>query len=113
MRNPVQIDKETSPRRQSGRALTVVLAFVALGSVSALAYGVTQTFAPVEEVAFKRKSSKRPDQLLVVRYDSMAGLRARGVVFDDSPPPRRPPVRTWEPEPRREFAPPPPPRWRP
>ena len=79
------------------------------------AYG-EQTFAPVQEVSFKRKHSKKPDQLIVVRYDSMAGLRARGIV--DSPPPqRRPPVRTWEPprrEPSREFAPPPPPRdwWR-
>lgn len=49
MRNPAQIDKEAPQRRQSGRALTVVLAFVALGSVSALAYGVTQSFAPAEE----------------------------------------------------------------
>lgn len=74
------------------------------------------TFAPVEEVKFRRKHKKKPDQLLVVRYDSMAGLRERGVVFDDAPPRR--PVRTWEHEPRprpsREFAPPPPPKdwWR-
>lgn len=74
------------------------------------------TFAPVEEVVFKRRHSKKPDQLLVVRYDSMDGLRARGIVFDE---PHRP-IRTWEREPPRprpqprEFAPPPPPRdwWR-
>jgi hypothetical protein len=74
------------------------------------------TFAPVEEVPFKRAHSKKPDQLLVVRYDSMEGLRARGVLFDETP--RRRPVPTWEREPVRpdqhEFAPPPPPRdwWR-
>jgi hypothetical protein len=73
------------------------------------------TFAPVEEVKFKRKHRKKPDQLVVVRYDSMEGLRARGVVFDDPPP--RPPVRTWDrrPRPRDDrFAPPPPPKdwWR-
>jgi hypothetical protein len=74
------------------------------------------TFAPVEEVPFKRAHSKQPDQLLVVRYDSMQGLRARGVLFDETPPRR--PIRTWEREPvrpsNREFAPPPPPRdwWR-
>ena len=51
MRNPAEIDGEHPQRRQSGRALTVVLAFVALGSVSALAYGVTQTFAPAAESA--------------------------------------------------------------
>ena len=77
------------------------------------AYG-EQTFAPVEEVSFRRKSNKKPDQLLVVRYDSMHGLRARGIVFDEPTPPRRPPVRTWERPSSREFAPPPPPRdwWR-
>ncbi|PRQ09849.1 hypothetical protein [Enhygromyxa salina] len=74
------------------------------------------TFAPVEEVSFKRKHNKKPDQLLVLRYDSIDGLRSRGVVFDDRPVHR--PVRTWDREPRRpsgrDFAPPPPPRdwWR-
>lgn len=75
------------------------------------------TFAPVEEVPFKRAHAKKPDQLLVVRYDSMEGLRARGVLFEDTTPPRQP-IRTWEDDvvrPRdRQFAPPPPPRdwWR-
>lgn len=85
------------------------------------AYGET-TFAPVQEVSFKRKHKKKPDQLLVLRYDSMAGLRARGIVVDRHDHPvdhRREP---WRPEPvewrstpeRREFAPPPPPKdwWR-
>jgi hypothetical protein len=72
------------------------------------------TFAPVEEVVFRRRHAKQPDQLLVVRYDSIDGLRARGILFDE---PHRP-IRTWEREPvrpqPREFAPPPPPRdwWR-
>ncbi|EDM75301.1 hypothetical protein PPSIR1_26026 [Plesiocystis pacifica SIR-1] len=73
-------------------------------------YGESQ-FSPVEEVSFKRKRRKHPDQLLVLRYDSMDGLRARGVV---EPPQPREPVRPWrEPrwrEPSRDFAPPPPPR---
>jgi hypothetical protein len=77
------------------------------------------TFSPVEEVAFKRTHRRKPDQLLVLHYDSMDGLRARGVVFDE--PPRREPVRTWDREPRPRpqprdgrFAPPPPPKdwWR-
>ncbi len=73
------------------------------------------TFSPVEEVTFKRKHRRKPDQLLVLHYDSMDGLRARGMVFDE-PPPRRP-LRTWnrEPQPRDgRFAPPPPPKdwWR-
>ncbi|WP_106390228.1 hypothetical protein [Enhygromyxa salina] len=75
-----------------------------------------RTYAPVEEVSFKRKHKNKPDQLLVAHYDSMAGLRAQGIVFDE-PPPRRP-LRTWDRAPRRpsdrEFAPPPPPKdwWR-
>ncbi len=70
------------------------------------------TFAPVEEVEFKRANKKRPDQLLVVRYDSLDGLRARGIVNDPVWRPE-PEPRPWidrEPQPRREFAPPPPPR---
>ncbi|HLT38270.1 MAG TPA: hypothetical protein VK034_18420 [Enhygromyxa sp.] len=74
------------------------------------------TFSPVEEVTFKRKHRRKPDQLLVIHYDSMDGLRARGIVFDE---PRREPVRTWDREPRPRprdgrFAPPPPPKdwWR-
>ena len=77
-------------------------------------YGET-TFAPVEEVPFRRAHSKKPDQLVVVRYDSREGLRARGILFEEPP---RQPIRTWQddvvPPRNREFAPPPPPRdwWR-
>jgi len=79
------------------------------------AYG-EQTFAPVQEVKFKRKHKKKPDQLIVVRYDSLAGLRERGVIVDPSPP-RHPRVQTWDRRPSRpgrDFAPPPPPKdwWR-
>ncbi|MFO7567613.1 MAG: hypothetical protein R6X02_33525 [Enhygromyxa sp.] len=81
------------------------------------------TFAPVEEVAFKRKNRRKPDQLLVLHYDSLEGLRARGIVSE----PRREPLPTWDrkprprprPQPRPQsrddrFAPPPPPKdwWR-
>ena len=78
-------------------------------------YGESK-FSPVEEVSFKRKHRKKPDQLLVVRYDSMDGLQARGVIFD-RPHHHPEPVRTWDEPVRRrrdDFAPPPPPRdwWR-
>ena len=49
MRNSEQVREQGSRRRQSGRALTVVLAFVALGSVFALAYGVAQALASADE----------------------------------------------------------------
>lgn len=68
------------------------------------------TFSPVEEVAFKRRHRRKPDQLLVLHYDSMDGLRSRNVVFDEPHP--RPPIHNWDREPRwrpstREFAKPP------
>ncbi len=76
-------------------------------------------FSPVEEVEFKRASKKKPDQLLVLRYDSLDGLRARGIVTEPS---WRPEPEPWhEPEPirprprdDRDFAKPPPPKdwWR-
>jgi hypothetical protein len=78
-------------------------------------------FSPVEEVEFKRENKKRPDQLLVLRYDSIEGLRARGIVVDETWRPE--PVPFEEPEPfrprprprgDRDFAKPPPPKdwWR-
>ena len=79
-------------------------------------YGESR-YSPVEEVKFKRKRRRKPSQLLVVRYDSMAGLEARGITPRPEPirrePIRREPVRRWR-EPARDFAPPPPPRdwWR-
>lgn len=76
-------------------------------------------FSPVEEVEFKRENKKKPDQLLVLRYDSIDGLRARGIVTEPS---WRPEPEPWhEPEPirprprdDRDFAKPPPPKdwWR-
>lgn len=76
-------------------------------------------FSPVEEVEFKRENKKKPDQLLVLRYDSLDGLRARGIVTEPS---WRPEPTPWhEPEPirprprdDRDFAKPPPPKdwWR-
>lgn len=69
------------------------------------------SFSPVQEVAFKRKNRRKPDALFVRPYDSIAGLRARGVVVDEPPP--RLPVRSWDRQPSRspsQFAPPPPPK---
>jgi hypothetical protein len=81
-------------------------------------YGESK-FSPVEEVEFKRDSKKRPDQLLVLRYDSLEGLRARGIVTEPSWQPEPTPWREPEPiRPRphgdRDFAKPPPPKdwWR-
>ena len=81
-------------------------------------YGESK-FSPVEEVEFKRESKKRPDQLLVLRYDSVDGLRARGIVTEPSWRPEPEPWREPEPiRPRhrsdRDFAKPPPPKdwWR-
>lgn len=73
------------------------------------------TFSPVEEVPFKRRRRRKPEQLLVLRYDSMAGLRERGVAVEPRPRPRpRPePIRPRR-HTGRDFAPPPPPKdwWR-
>lgn len=81
-------------------------------------YGESK-FSPVEEVEFKRDNKKRPDQLLVLRYDSIEGLRARGIATEPSWEPEPTPWREPEPirpRPRddREFAKPPPPKdwWR-
>lgn len=82
-------------------------------------YGESK-FSPVEEVEFKRDNKKKPEQVLVVRYDSIEGLQARGLVTEPSWRPEPEPI--WhEPEPirprprgDRDFAKPPPPRdwWR-
>lgn len=70
-------------------------------------YGESQ-YSAVEEVPFKRKRKSRPDALLTAYYDSIEGLRARGVPVD--PPVVYPPYPEPEPEPwpDRRFAPPPP-----
>lgn len=36
----------------------------------------------VHEVEFKRRKKRKPDELFAIRYDSAAGLRARGVPLD-------------------------------
>lgn len=60
----------------------------------------------VREGHFRRRSFRRPDVLLSLDYDSMAGLEARGVIE-----PPRPHVHTPDPFPGRSFAQPPPGRW--
>lgn len=90
-----------------------------IGNELGTEYG-ERMYAPVQEVSFKRKR-RHPDQLVVVRYDSLAGLQARGIAPAapiepprPEPQPWRRPSWDWEPEPARDFAPPPPPRrrWR-
>jgi hypothetical protein len=39
----------------------------------------------VHEVQFKRHHKRKPDELFAIRYDSAAGLRARGVPIDGTP----------------------------
>lgn len=109
-------DRARAERKGKGAGDAEGMSWAAPEEVNQLGteYGES-TYSPVEEVAFKRKHRRKPDQLLVLHYDSMDGLRARGVVFDE--PVRREPVRTWDREPRprdTRFAPPPPPKdwWR-
>jgi hypothetical protein len=75
-------------------------------------YGETQ-WSSVREVEFRRKNKRRPDALLTVYYDSLDGLRARGIQVDPylydpypDPYPYAP-----DPFPERGFAPPPPRRY--
>ena len=71
------------------------------------------TYSSVREVSFTRKHKRRPDALLTVYYDSLDGLRARGVPVDPvyhNPPPIYP----AQPFPNdgerhNQYAPPPPP----
>lgn len=75
-------------------------------------YGET-TYSSVREVTFTRKHSRRPDSLLTVYYDSLDGLRARGVPVDPVyyPPPAYPPQPFPDNNGRNnQYAPPPPPR---
>jgi hypothetical protein len=72
------------------------------------------TYSAVREVSFTRKHSRRPDSLLTVYYDSLDGLRARGVAVD---PVYYAPVPVYPPQPfpdngerHNQYAPPPPPR---
>lgn len=73
-------------------------------------YGET-TYSSVREVSFTRKHKRRPDAILTVYYDSLDGLRARGVPVD--PPTYYPPTPQPQPFPERDgrynqYAPPPP-----
>ncbi len=60
----------------------------------------------VREAHFRRRNFRRPDVVLRLDYDSMEGLRARGVIE-----PPRPHVHAPDPFPGRSFAQPPPGRW--
>ena len=71
------------------------------------------TYSSVREVGFTRRHKRRPDSMLTVYYDSLDGLRARGVPVD----PYYPPPPTYAPQPfpndgerHNQYAPPPPPR---
>ncbi|MEX1366746.1 MAG: hypothetical protein AB1Z98_26710 [Nannocystaceae bacterium] len=67
------------------------------------AYGDSR-YSAVEEVAFKRRRKRKPDGFLTVYYDSMDGLRARGVdVYAAGPRPQPQPPMV-----QRGFAVPPP-----
>jgi len=72
------------------------------------------TYSAVREVSFTRKHSRRPDSLLTVYYDSLDGLRARGVpvdpVYYPPPPPYPPQPFPDSSERHNQYAPPPPPR---
>lgn len=76
-------------------------------------YGET-TYSSVREVSFTRKHARRPDSLLTVYYDSLDGLRARGVpvdpVYYPPPPPYPPQPFPDSGERHNQYAPPPPPR---
>lgn len=72
-------------------------------------YGESR-YSRVREVVFKRRSSKKPDALITLYYDSYDGLRARGVQVDP-PEPYYPYTPEPQPFPERRFAPPPPRRY--
>lgn len=73
------------------------------------------TYSSVREVSFTRKHKRRPDALITVYYDSVDGLRARGVPVD--PPVYSYPTPPVNPQPfpvsdgrHNQYAPPPPTR---
>jgi hypothetical protein len=52
----------------------------------------------VREVSFTRKHTRRPDSLITMYYDSLEGLRARGVPVDPVYyPPYNPTPQPWPP----------------
>ncbi|MBK9754689.1 MAG: hypothetical protein IPO88_14530 [Nannocystis sp.] len=70
------------------------------------------TYSSVREVSFTRKHTRRPDSLITMYYDSIEGLRARGVPVDPVYyPPYNPPTPQPFPadgERHNQYAPPPP-----
>jgi hypothetical protein len=64
----------------------------------------------VREVSFRRKNKRRPDAVLTTYYDTLEGLRARGVPVDPYRYPEPYPHYDPNPFPEPGFAPPPPPR---
>ncbi len=75
-------------------------------------YGET-TYSSVREVSFVRRSTRRPDAILTVYYDSLDGLRARGVPVDPvyyAPQPVNPQPFPHNGERYNQYAPPPPAR---
>ena len=69
------------------------------------------TYSSVREVSFTRKHKRRPDSLLTVYYDSLDGLRTRGVPVDPvyhNPPPVHPQPFPQDGERHNQYAPPPP-----
>lgn len=75
-------------------------------------YGET-THSAAREVSFERRSKRRPDVMMTVYYDSLANLRARGIVVDhyySPPPPHDPRPFPATNERHNQYAPPPPTR---
>jgi hypothetical protein len=73
-------------------------------------YGETRA-SHVVEVDFERDRPTQPAQRITLRYDDAAGLEARGIALGPRPLPPAPwPVAPPRPQPRRDFAQPPPPR---
>lgn len=69
------------------------------------------TYSSVREVSFTRRHKRRPESILTIYYDSLDGLRARGVPVD--PPPYYRPMPNPQPFPveherHNQYAPPPP-----
>jgi hypothetical protein len=72
-------------------------------------YGESR-YSSVREVSFRRKNKRRPDAVLTTYYDSMQGLRDRGIPVDPHYYPEPDPYYDPDPFPEPGFAPPPPPR---
>lgn len=73
-------------------------------------YGETR-HSSVREVSFRRKNKRRPEVVLTTYYDSMQGLRDRGIPVDPYYYPEPDPYYEPDPFPEPGFAPPPPRRY--